>query len=340
MSPENKYTTLASWPMAVSRALIAQGIDPKPVLASAGIDINIIEQAPDERVPINKMTRFWQGTQQATACPSFGLKVGEYVHSMNFRALGLLLVTCKTLAQALQKLISYQALISDSVTTRLQHRPQATALTIEPLAGVDISPLAIDAFFSAFVHHCTDMIGQQKLVVEIELMREKPENPAPWQAFFNCPVTFNATENSLWMDRTMLEQLTIMGDAHLAQQNESAVQSYLEQMNASSWSERTSQVIHKTLPNSEPTLAGIASVFNITERTLGRRLKTEGTTFRQLLQNKRQELAQYYLSKTSLSITEITFNLAFTDVSNFCRAFQRWNAMSPSKYRQKTFNLQ
>jgi len=333
MSPENKYTTLASWAIAVTRALLAQGTDPKPALEKAGLDLNIIESAPDDRIPISKMTRFWQAVVEETGDPAFGLKVGEYVHSMNFRALGLLLVTCKTLAQALEKLITYQAVISDSVVTRLQHTPEATALTIEPLEGITISPLAIDAFFSSLVRHCKDVIGDQKLIVSIELMRKEPNNPKSWQLFFDCPVIFNAPSNSLWMNRVTLEQPTVMGDTFLADQNEQAVQHYLEQMNALSWSERTKQVIHKALSNHEPTLADVAEVFNITERTLARRLKAEEKTFRQLLQDKRQELAQYYLSNTTLSITEITYNLAFTDVSNFSRAFQRWCGTSPSEYR-------
>lgn len=321
--------------MAVSRALVAQGLDPEPILAKASLDLQVIEGAPDQRIPIANMTRFWQAAQQATGDPSFGLKVGEYVHSMNFRALGLLLVTCKTLAQALEKTISYQALISDTVTTGIERRPQATALTIEPLAGIEISPLAIDAFYSFVLRHCKDMLGDHQLIVGVELMRDAPSNPTSWEKFFGCPVSFNSTVNRLWMDRGTLEQPTNMGDALLAAQNEMAVQQYLEQMNASSWAERVSQSIHKALATHEPTLASVATEFNLTERTLARRLKTEEVTFRQLLQDKRQELAQYYLTQTNLSITEIAFNLSFTDVSNFGRAFQRWCGMSPIEYRNQ-----
>ena len=335
MVSEHKYTTLASWAIAVSRALVAQGTNPTSILNKVGLDLEAIEKSPDDRIPVEKMTLFWQAVAEDTGNLAFGLKVGEHFHSMNFRALGLLLVTCETLAQALEKIIAYQAMISDSVITRLQHTPESTALTIEPLEGVVISPLAIDAFFSTLTRHCKDIIGDKKLVMSIELMREEPENPKPWQMFFDCPVTFNAPNNSMWMNRAILELPTVMGDVVLADHNEQVVQQYLEKINALSWSQRTKQVIHKLLCSQEPTLADVAEVFNLTERTLGRRLKAEGNSYRQLLQDKRQELAKYYLEKTTLSITEISFNLAFTDVSNFSRAFHRWCAITPSEHRNK-----
>jgi AraC-like DNA-binding protein len=213
------------------------------------------------------------------------------------------------------------------------HKFNATGLIIEPIDKVEISPLAIDAFFSSLIKHCKDMIGDQSLIEGIELMRPEPKNFQVWGSFFNCPVTFNAEHNCFWMNKGKLEQPTNMGDVVLAHQNEQVVQRYLEKMNSASWSERCSQVIQKALSNHEPTLTSVASVFNITDRTLSRRLKEEGTSFRQLLQKKRLELAEYYLSSTAKSITEITYNLAFTDTSNFSRAFQRWKGMTPSEYR-------
>ncbi|MCL1046150.1 AraC family transcriptional regulator [Shewanella electrodiphila] len=333
MKQVQPYTTLASWPMAVSRALEAQGIDAKPLLAEAGIDIALLKLSPEERIPVIKMTHFWKIVEQKTANQAFGLTVGEFVHSMNFRALGLLFVTCQNLAEALEKLIRYQVIISDSVNTRLIRKVDSIGLVIEPLDTVDISPLAIDAFFSSLLKHCHELLGDNKLIERIELMRSAPENPKAWKNLFNCSITFDAEYNAVWMKRESLEQPTNMGDVFLAHQNEQVVLQYLEKMQTSSWAYRTSQIIHKTLVNNEPTLASVAAVFNITERTLSRRLKEEQTSFRLLLQHKRIELAEYYLSNKAISITEITFNLGFTDISNFSRAFQRWKNQTPTEYR-------
>ncbi len=332
------YTTLAAWPVAVIRALIAQGVDPEPLLEKASLTMKGIEGDPMARIPIQNMTRFWQETVQITANPAFGLKVGKHVQAMNFRALSLLLITSDSIAQALDKLVKYHSMASDAVNIRLQHKPGVLGYTVEPLQGVDITHAAIDAGFSAILKYCQDMLGGTQVVERVELMRSTPESTQPWEAFFNCPVTFNAQVNCLWFNRNIMEKNSIMADTQLATHHEKSVSQYIEKMNASSWSERSKQAIHSALSQEVPTLASIAMAFKMSDRTLARKLKSEGASFSELLQEKRQELASFYLLETKLSIIEVALNLGFKDVSNFNRAFQRWFKLTPSQYRTSKGN--
>jgi AraC-like DNA-binding protein len=59
------------------------------------------------------------------------------------------------------------------------------------------------------------------------------------------------------------------------------------------------------------------------------------TNFNELLDMTRKELASSYVQQSSLSITEITFLLGFSDTSNFTRAFKRWEGVSPTDYRRQ-----
>jgi AraC-like DNA-binding protein len=68
-------------------------------------------------------------------------------------------------------------------------------------------------------------------------------------------------------------------------------------------------------------------------RTLQRRLRAEGTGYKELLDETRRELAAQYIRSSRYSINEITFLLGFSDVSNFSRAFKRWEGVSPSSFR-------
>jgi AraC-like DNA-binding protein len=69
-------------------------------------------------------------------------------------------------------------------------------------------------------------------------------------------------------------------------------------------------------------------------RTLNRRLKDAGTTFRQMLDEVRFELAREMLSDTSLHITEIAARLGYRMPSAFTRAFRRWSGNSPARWRE------
>ena len=70
-----------------------------------------------------------------------------------------------------------------------------------------------------------------------------------------------------------------------------------------------------------------------TSRTLHRRLAEHGTSFRQLLDSVRLDLARAYLGETELPVTEIGFLIGFADLSSFSRAFKRWTGPSPAEFR-------
>lgn len=328
------YTTIAAWSLAVARALSVSNIEPKALFERVGLDLGALEAQPSGRVEIHKMTRLWQAAEQASASDAFGLTVGQYAFPMHFHSLGSLMMSCDSLAQAFEALPEYSALVSNSGQIRLQRTPQWLGFTISPLNGVEISELAIDAFFSSLMQQGKQMVGHGHFVRKVELMRSEPKSLQPWQDCFGCPVVINAVDNCMWMDRSVLEQTSLTKDPQLAESNELAVRQYLHNMQALSWRQKTSQGIHASLLNQEPTAAKIAQMYNISERSLGRYLQLEGTGFRELLKLKRQELAHHYLINTDMPISLLSDTLGYSSVSNFTRSFKSWRGMSPSQYRQ------
>lgn len=79
-----------------------------------------------------------------------------------------------------------------------------------------------------------------------------------------------------------------------------------------------------------PELAEFAAMFNTSERTLKRRLKQEGTSFRQLLNAVRQAKAERLIAAGRMTMTEIAAELGYSDLSSFSQAFKRWNGKAPS----------
>ncbi len=63
-----------------------------------------------------------------------------------------------------------------------------------------------------------------------------------------------------------------------------------------------------------------------------RRLAAEGTSFKELLNDARINLARSYVAEGRLSVTEVAFVLGFADTSTFSRAFKRWTGKSPREY--------
>lgn len=82
-----------------------------------------------------------------------------------------------------------------------------------------------------------------------------------------------------------------------------------------------------------PSLEQMAVQEHVSPRTLIRHLREEGTTYQDLLDGVREELACWMLVNTSLSVEAIAERLGYQDTSNFSRTFRRWLGVTPRDFR-------
>jgi AraC-like DNA-binding protein len=99
------------------------------------------------------------------------------------------------------------------------------------------------------------------------------------------------------------------------------------------------EAIVRRLPDGEPRRDEVAGELRMSERTLQRRLETEATTFLQLLDDTRRELAEQYLGRLNLSLAQAAYLLGFADQRSFFRACKRWFKLSPGQYRNQLQGL-
>jgi AraC-like DNA-binding protein len=94
------------------------------------------------------------------------------------------------------------------------------------------------------------------------------------------------------------------------------------------------QVLAATATDARPSLGNLAGLTSTSERTLRRRLREEGTSFRAILASTQADDAAELVSDRSLSITAIAERLGYADLSTFSQAFKRWHGVSPAAYRR------
>ena len=92
--------------------------------------------------------------------------------------------------------------------------------------------------------------------------------------------------------------------------------------------------IEPLLGSGEVSIDRVARELGMSRQTLYRRLKAEGTTFEELLDAKRRQLAVRYLGLDRSSVKAAAYKLGFSDPAAFSRAFKRWTGISPSNFRE------
>jgi len=329
MNQAIKYTTVAAWSLSIANALHAMGFDPNEVFRNAGISLAAIKDDPNSLLDIKQMTALWKEVALITQLPHFGLIVGQHSNIKKNHVYNHLIKKSDSLLQVLEGLPSYYGKLSNSVCLTLNNTPHLLGVTISPLEGVEISDMSIDAFFSSFVSIINDFVDSNSFIHHVDLVRSKPKSTRPWLDSFNCETKFSQEVNCLWLNKSVLTQFSVK---NLMLEKKKAINPELDKM---SLTEKIERLIHSSIANSEPTLDEIAAMLNMSVRSISRSLKEEGLTFRDILKQKRQELAVHYLTQTEEPILTISENLGYKNMGNFTRAFQTWFAQSPSQYREQ-----
>lgn len=83
-----------------------------------------------------------------------------------------------------------------------------------------------------------------------------------------------------------------------------------------------------------PAAENVAQRLGISTRTMRRRLSDEGFTFNDAKNLARERRAKYLLVNSRASLTEIAFELGYSELSAFSRAFRGWVGETPQAYRE------
>lgn len=100
-----------------------------------------------------------------------------------------------------------------------------------------------------------------------------------------------------------------------------------------SYKQRCETIIDTMMGLSSPTRNNVADSMNISVSTLQRKLKEEGTSFQEVLDNIRKRLAKIYLAENKVSTTDVAYLLGYQSPSQFFKVFKAWFGMTPTDYR-------
>jgi AraC-like DNA-binding protein len=120
----------------------------------------------------------------------------------------------------------------------------------------------------------------------------------------------------------------------LARANERAVADYVAQLDEARFADQVKLRIADKLPAGGVEADDLARAFNMSVRTLQRRLAECGTNYSALLDEARRELAMRFIGEEGMAVKEATYVLGFSEPANFARAFRRWTGLSPTEFRE------
>lgn len=267
--------------------------------------------------------------------PTLALRFGAALHLGSHGLLGNALMSCRTLRQAAEFLVQHNPVKTAQGSVRFAFDQDSAVLSMVP--GIEVPGAAnfmTEAFFAAAVTAISELTGMELEGCRIEFAFQPAMPEETYCRLLGMPVSFGKTGNRFIgpreaVDLPLVAAGNVVADMYVRQ----CGKLLREQGRAESYASE----VRRVLLNARGEVASeyeVASRLHMSGRTLRRRLACEGTSFREILDDSRNELAKGYLRETRLSIAEVGGLLGFEDAANFRRAFRRWNGCSPQDFRE------
>ena len=332
---DRKVSTLATLILPIAKALRLQGVDPMELLEEAGIEPSHVINA-DRRIDIERMQQLWRLSTAATGDEAFGLHAAEQLQPATLQGLGLGFLASDTIYDALRRLTRFSRILSSGLKLELQERGEYVDLVY----SYNVADLPHNHVWQGFdfgmglvLVMCRLTLGEYVSPISIEAVRPQPQKPEVFESMLGSRVQFEAGRNCLTFVRADIVDRLVTANDELARINDEQVENYLASFLAVSTAREVVGKIVERLPDGPPSQKLIAAALHVSNRTLQRKLKDEGTSFIDLLQDTRLQLAQKYLAQPQRSVVEVAYLLGFSEPSTFSRAFKRWTGQAPADYR-------
>ena len=264
------------------------------------------------------------------------LRIGEDIDLAAYGTYGFALMSCANIGASLEFFLRYgQTFLDSSSWLRIGH-DDGLILRLEQTAGTNYQQMLVtESIFSNFRGMSEVLVGGSYEGVRAYFNYPRPAHFDAYQERLSVPLEFDQEHTQIFMPDQWLCQRVRTGDPTT---NVLFTQQCEELVNGMTEVDETAAIVRRLLIHSAGMFLSISEVaekLHVTERTLRRRLATEGTDFRTIFDEIKNTLAQNYLRKTSLSVVEIADLLNYAEATNFHRAFQRWNSTTPADYRRQ-----
>ncbi|MBL4656570.1 MAG: AraC family transcriptional regulator ligand-binding domain-containing protein [Flavobacteriales bacterium] len=276
---------------------------------------------------------------EATGDEFFGLHAGE---NLNLAAAGLIAQiahTSETVKQALEYCCEFANLGCSALPTQLLEEKNHYKLTLTPdNLWQQQSPVSVkhtvDGYLAFTIREFQSLTLNKHYPKEIWVTDKRPKNTKELERVLGCPVRFGRDEIAVLFHKQHVEENVLTSDYALLEVLVAHAQEKSENLDAAKgFYEVVKRSVVNLVKPEFPTIDQVAAHLNMSVRTFQRKLKREGHSYKELIDELRQDFAMSYLKKQELSINEIAYLLNYADASAFIRSFKRWKGQTPNQYR-------
>lgn len=321
------------------------GCDVEHLLSKLDLSRAMLKQAKD--ISARRYGEIYRLIMRETQNEWFGMFSGGHrVPLGSFRMMGLALLQCKDLRQAIFRASDF-ADICRGMNSRfyLNESKDEASLTMRGVRSVTerefqslLDHASPDSVLTAILtwHRFSEWLIDKEIPLRnVSLSFSSEHIQTPLAHTYLTEMDFDSADNGMRFDPSFLDKPIVQNEDSLNAFLRTAPYHLVTQDPAHiSPAEKVRSILNRDVSGTMPSAERVASQLNMSVTTLRRQLQREDTSFQKIKDKCRLEAAYHYLSYAELSNNDVAEKLGFDEPSAFFRSFKKWTGLTPGEYRQ------
>lgn len=314
--------------------LAEDGVDRIEILRGTQLASRHLEDA-EQLVSFDQFLRIVENGIALTGDPSLGLRLGRRLNISGHGYLGWAALSSTNIYMALQIITRYARILAPFQNFSLEWADEDLLIKMEYTVTISRLRQALtDVAYGTFASAIQALLPAQKLEMCFYCDTSAPADTTPYDRELIGPVVWDAGWNGCKISREVALSPIMTANPLMVRQTEKRLAEFLKRLGSKSESilPAVRRIVREN-PGQIPVMEEIADRLHLSPRTLNRRLREIGTTYKDVVAEVRRGMAIDYLRAGHLSVDEISDLLGYRNPSNFGKAFKSWTGYSPTQYK-------
>lgn len=315
-------------------ALAAEhGLPPGRALAGTGMDEAALSDPTAEITAAQEVRLI--ATLAAELPESIGLAAGARYRLSTYGIWGFALLSSRTVRESNEVAMRFLDLTYALTRISAQEGDAEAALFFDDLDLPEpVRRFVLLRDSAAALQLWRERLGEEVVPLRVALRVPAPADPGPYEAAFGVRPVFAAPRSVVAFDAALLDAPLPQAAPLTAALCEAQCRDLLDRRQARRGTGGRVRDLLLRDPRRMPGQEQVAAELHLSVRTLRRHLDEEGTSFRAVVEQTREYLAEELLVTAGLSIEQVAERIGYSEASSFVHAFRRWKGTSPRRWAQ------
>ena len=323
---------------ALFDVLVDQGCPRREILKNVNLTADEVH-SPKSRISLADLMTAGKNAIRLSNDPHLPYRIGASIHISAYGMYGFAILCCPDFRKTMAFAEQYHALATPLATIKFTEEEGFASWIIEPIPSAAADPqlyrFVTEMQIGIHISLMRDIMGAAFAPDRINLAYPEARDFGLPANEIGCPLSFSSRTNQIIFRSTWLDQTANLGNRTTYPMVVALCNDLLQELKSRvGVAGEIRALLIRDIAN-PPTLAAIAKLLDVSDRSLRRQLREQGISFRGLLDELRMQIALKYLRTTRLANEDIALALGFSDAANFRRAFRRWTNKSPSEIRSE-----